>query len=168
MYQLTTHACISEIPSADWNALAGADTPFLRHEFLAAMEAHQCVGESLGWIPNHLALRDASGQILAAAPCYIKLNSYGELVFDWSWADAYRRHGRRYYPKLVIASPYTPANGPRILAGCSERAAEYADALVLGALDVARRMDVSSQHWLFTTEQETDQLVSLGLMRRLG
>ncbi len=115
MYHLSTHDTIDAIPAADWNRLTNGDSPFLRHEFLAAMERHGCVGEALGWLPRHLALRDTGGRLVAAAPCYLKFNSYGELVFDWSWADAYRRQGLAYYPKLVVASPYTPATGPRLL-----------------------------------------------------
>ncbi len=168
MYKLTTHSRIADIPADAWNRLADPDTPFLRHEFLAAMETHGCVGERFGWIPNHLALRDADERLLAVAPAYLKFNSYGEFVFDWSWADAYRRNGREYYPKLVIASPYTPATGPRILTGRASLGADYARALIQGSVQVAQRLEVSSLHWLFTTEQETDQLQSQGLMRRVG
>jgi len=168
MSTLTTHSAIDQIPAAEWNRLADPDAPFLRHEFLAAMERHGCVGEELGWIPRHLALRDGEGALVAAAPCYIKLNSYGEFVFDWSWADAYRRAGMRYYPKLIVASPYTPATGARILTGDSPRRPEHAKALIRGALEVADRLEVSSLHWLFTTPEETDWLEEAGLMRRVG
>ncbi|NEX20665.1 N-acetyltransferase [Thiorhodococcus mannitoliphagus] len=168
MYKLTTHSTIAEIPAPTWNALADPDTPFMRHEFLHAMEEHGCVGERLGWIPTHLALRDDNDRVVAAAPCYIKLNSYGEFVFDWSWADAYERSGRRYYPKLVIASPYTPATGPRILRGRAQQPDALARALAQGAVQVAERLGVSSLHWLFTTDEETTQLEKTGLMRRVG
>jgi len=168
MYTLSTHDAIREIPATDWNRLAGNDSPFLRHEFLAAMERHGCVGEALGWIPHHLALRDAAGTLVAAAPCYIKFNSYGELVFDWAWADAYQRQGLAYYPKLVVASPYTPATGPRLLTGETPKREEYARALADGAVRVAERLGVSSLHWLFTTRPETDLLETRGLLRRVG
>lgn len=168
MYKLTTHGAITDIPAATWNALADPDTPFMRHELLRAMEEQGCVGERLGWIPTHLALRDAQERVVAVAPCYIKLNSYGELVFDWSWADAYARNGRRYYPKLVVASPYTPATGPRILTGGAPEAAERARALIQGGIQVAEKMGVSSMHWLFAPEHEIEQLESAGLMRRTG
>ncbi len=168
MYQLTTHSAIAEIPAEAWDRLADPDTPFLWHAFLAAMEMHGCVGEPVGWIPRHLALRDRDGGILAVAPCYLKFNSYGEFVFDWSWADAYRRHGRAYYPKLVIASPYTPATGPRVLVGQGPRRREHAIALIQGATQLAERLRVSSLHWLFTTEEETALLEGQGLMRRVG
>ncbi len=168
MFSLSTHSAIDEIPAADWNRLAGPDAPFLRHEFLAAQERHGCVGPTLGWVPQHLALRDPAGALVAVAPCYLKSNSYGEFVFDWAWADAYARAGRRYYPKLVVASPYTPATGGRILTGDTPRRAEYAAALIRGASQVAEGLGVSSLHWLFTSEEETDWAVGQGLMRRLG
>lgn len=168
MFQLSIHATIDELPAAAWNALAGDDLPFLRHEFLAAMEHQGAVGERFGWLPRHLALRDGDGQLVAAAPCYLKFNSYGEFVFDWAWADAYRRAGRRYYPKLVVASPYTPATGPRILTGPSPRRPELAAALIEGALQVARQLDVSGLHWLFCTEEEIGWLRAAGLLTRLG
>ena len=168
MFRLSTHDAIDEIPAADWNRLADPDTPFLRHEFLTAMEHHGCVGEAHGWVPRHLALRDAAGALVAAAPCYLKFNSYGEFVFDWAWADAYRRHGLAYYPKLVLGSPYTPATGPRLLVGDTPERARCARALADGALQVAQRLGVSSLHWLFTTAAETDLLEQRGLMRRVG
>ena len=93
MPTLTTHNAIDELPASEWNELVDPDAPFLRHEFLAALEHNGCVGEEFGWLPQHLALRADSGELLAAAPCYIKHNSYGEFVFDWAWADAYRRSG---------------------------------------------------------------------------
>jgi predicted N-acyltransferase len=176
MYRLTTHSSIDEIPAAAWNALAGDDLPHLRHEFLAAMEHHGCVGERFGWLPRHLVLRDAQDRPVAAAPCYLKFNSYGEFVFDWAWADAYRRAGARWYPKLVVASPYTPATGLRILTGASEHAGDdngaerpaLAAALIRGSVQVAERLGVSGLHWLFTSETETQWLRAEGLLPRLG
>jgi predicted N-acyltransferase len=168
MFSLSTHSAIDEIPASDWNRLADPDTPFLRHEFLAAQERHGCVGRTLGWVPQHLALRAKGGALVAAAPCYIKSNSYGEFVFDWAWADAYARAGRRYYPKLVVASPYTPATGPRILTGTNPQRADYAAALLRGACELAEELGVSSLHWLFTSEEETTWAQQQGLMRRVG
>jgi uncharacterized protein len=168
MYKLTTHSAIADLPAEQWNRLAGDDSPFLRHEFLDAMERHACVGESLGWVPQHLALRDQDGRLVAAAPCYLKFNSYGEFVFDWSWADAYRRKGLRYYPKLVVASPYTPATGPRLLTGNSPERERYARTLIQGAIRVAEDAGVSSLHWLFTAGDEQTLLERQGLLRRVG
>ena len=168
MYSLRTFDRIDRVPAADWDRLADPDTPFLRHAFLAALEHQGCVGDAYGWLPRHLALYDAQERLVAAAPCYLKFNSYGEFVFDWAWADAYRRAGRDYYPKLVVASPYTPATGTRILTGDSPLRTEYAAALATGARQLAEQLDVSSLHWLFTTEQEMECLEGAGLMRRMG
>jgi predicted N-acyltransferase len=160
--------CIEHIGRAEWNGLSGAERPFLRYEFLAALERHGCVGEAYGWLPRHLLLRDLQGRLLAAAPCYLKFNSYGELVFDWAWSDAYQRAGMPYYPKLVVASPYTPANGARILTADPAKRPEYARALIQGALAVARDMQLSSLHWLFVNEEETAWLSQAGHLTRLG
>jgi len=168
MFSLRTFDCIDRVAARDWDRLADADTPFLRHAFLAALEHQGCIGEKYGWLPQHLGLYDADDRLVAAAPCYLKFNSYGEFVFDWAWADAYRRSGLDYYPKMVVASPYTPATGARILTGDSPRRAEYAAALAKGARQLAERLSVSSLHWLFTTEQETGWLAEAGLMRRMG
>lgn len=164
----TIYDAIDNISAAAWNALASTDDPFLRHEFLAALERHGCVGHALGWLPQHLVIEDAAGELLGAAPMYIKYNSYGEFVFDWSWADAYERTGRRYYPKLVVAVPYTPATGPRLLLRQSPDKERVADALIEAAVAHARDIGASSLHWLFTTEEDTRRLERHGLMRRTG
>ncbi len=95
---------IDAIAAAQWNALSGTDCPFLRHEFLAALEHSGCVGGATGWTPAHLMLVD-EGRLVAAAPVYRKAHSWGEFVFDFGWAQAHERHGVRYYPKRVLAVP---------------------------------------------------------------
>ena len=105
---------IDDIPSAEWDALAG-DDPFLRHAFLAALEHSGSACAESGWLPLHLSCRDDHGRLVGALPLYLKSHSYGEFVFDWAWADAYQRHGLRYYPKLVSAVPFSPVPGPRLL-----------------------------------------------------
>ena len=159
---------IDHIPAATWNSLASGANPFLRHEFLAALERHDCVGAHLGWQPQHLAVEDEAGQMLGVAPMYIKHNSYGELVFDWAWADAYARAGRRYYPKLVIAIPYTPATGPRLLLADTPTKEAVADALIRGAIAHAEALGASSVHWLFTDPADTERLRRNGLIPRMG
>lgn len=168
MLSTSIHCAIDEIPASEWNRLVDDDCPFLRHEFLAAMERHGCVGPELGWLPRHLAVRDEAARLVGAAPLYLKYNSYGELVFDWSWADAYRRAGISYYPKLVVASPYTPANGPRLLTAPGPEQRQHRAALARAVQRFAEESGVSSLHWLFTTEEETDLLAQQGLLRRLG
>jgi len=158
---------LASVPAADWNALEGGlDNPFVRHEFLAGLEAHRCLGKRWGWLPTHLLAHEGE-RLVGAVPLYVKYNSYGEFVFDWSWADAYRRANLPYYPKLVVSVPYTPAPGPRLL--LADDAPEgTADALVEAALELAREMEVSSLHWLFTGERDTRILQRHHLMRRTG
>jgi hypothetical protein len=155
------------VTAAQWNALGAAPYPFLRYEFLRALEIEGCVGERFGWLPRHL-LAYAGTQLIGAAPLYLKLNSYGEFVFDWSWADAYRRAGLAYYPKLVSAAPYTPATGPKLLAAEGIDRSAVRRALADAALALAQDLGVSSLHWLFGPEEETDWLVERGYLRRTG
>jgi predicted N-acyltransferase len=158
---------LDRVSAADWNRLAGTENPFTRHEFLAALEHHGCVGDTFGWWPQHILVREA-GRLVGAAPLYLKDNSYGEFVFDWSWADAYQRAGLAYYPKLVVAVPYTPVTGPRLLVAPDADAPAVCEALLQGALEHAHRHGVSGLHWLFTSEEATEALEAQGLMRRVG
>ena len=105
---------IRDLPASEWNALDHRGYPFLRHEFLTALEDSGCIGFETGWRAHFIVLEDDAG-IAAAAPAWLKDHSYGEFVFDFAWAQAYARHGLRYYPKLLIAAPFTPATGPRLL-----------------------------------------------------
>ncbi len=149
--RVRAYSSIDDIDSREWNALAGAGCPFLRHEFLAALEHTGCVGAGTGWQPCPVTLSDDLG-LAAAAPAYIKTHSYGEFVFDFAWAQAYSRYGRRYYPKLVVAVPFTPATGPRLLVRPGLDPAALAKRLLeaLGTEAASRR--VSSVHALFLDE----------------
>jgi len=111
--QLQVLTTISQISADAWNALFDSDYPFCRHEFLHALEGGQSVGNGSGWQPHHLLLWQGE-RLIAAAPAYLKLHSYGEYLFDRVFAEAYQRHGLRYYPKLLLAIPFTPAEGPRL------------------------------------------------------
>ena len=122
MHATVIHS-IHEIPAREWNRVSGIGHPFLRHEFLAALETHGCVGEEPGWIPQHVVVYDGK-QLAGLAPLYRKDNSYGEFVFDWAWADAYQQNGLDYYPKLVTSIPFTPAQGPRLLASTNHMGAD--------------------------------------------
>ena len=106
---------VVELPPDQWDALTDRGNPFMRHAFLAALERSGSVGGRSGWIPVPLTIEDADGRLAAALPAYLKQHSQGEYVFDHSWADAWQRAGGRYYPKLQIAAPFTPATGPRLL-----------------------------------------------------
>ena len=106
---------IADLPAAAWNRLAPPGDPFLSAEYLGAMEASRSAATKTGWQPLHIAVEDA-GELVAAAPLYAKGHSWGEYVFDHAWADAYRRAGGSYYPKLQVAVPFTPVPGRRLLA----------------------------------------------------
>jgi predicted N-acyltransferase len=164
--QLEVLQRFDDVDAAEWNALAG-EFPFLRHEFLSALQRHGCVGREYGWIPYFLLLRDtAGGALLAAAPTFLKLNSFGEFVFDFAWADAYERHGLRYYPKLVAAAPYTPATGPRLLVAPGQDRGTVAATLAAKVRDHAEDLGVSSLHWLFPVERDLEALRADGLLIR--
>lgn len=156
-----------DIDARDWNALNPEDNPFLRHEFLLALEQTGCVGPGTGWEPAHVVVRDGT-RLVGAAPLYIKEHSYGEFVFDWSWAQAYQRCGIPYYPKLVSAVPFTPATGPRLLTAPQCDTDAVRDLLVRGALEVASTCGISGVHWLFTNDQDTQFLAQRGFLQRLG
>jgi predicted N-acyltransferase len=157
---------IRDIAREDWNRVTGTGQPFLRHEFLAALESNGCVGEAYGWWPQHLAVYDDADTLAGVAPLYLKNNSYGEFVFDWAWADAYQRAGMPYYPKLVSSIPYTPVTGSRLLVRPDCDHAKVTSALVAKSLSLAVGKQVSSLHWLFTDEADTSLLRAAGFMRR--
>ena len=159
---------IDEVSSEQWAGIAGINEPFLRHEFLAALERNGCVGAENGWIPRHLAAFDENDRLVGAVPLYLKNNSYGEFVFDWAWADSYERHGLQYYPKAVSAIPYTPATGSRILLKQDKHQDQTRRLLIELAQTVAEKEKLSSLHWLFTDEQDTRALKDSGLLLRLG
>ena len=158
---------LDAVCAEDWNRIAATGQPFLRHEFLLALERSGCVGSDAGWYPRHL-LFHAGDVLVAAAPMYLKSHSYGEFVFDWSWADAYARAGLDYYPKLVSTIPFTPVAGPRLLLDTGLPAEPLRRAVAAAALEVAERSRVSSVHWLFTEEADTRALESSGFLIRTG
>ena len=152
------------LPAAEWDALLGLQdqpTPFLRHAYLAALEASGSAKPSIGWTPRFLTLwRD--GHLEAACPVYLKDHSYGEYVFDWAWADAYQRHGLSYYPKALCAVPFTPVPGSRLLARSDEARAALVKALVAWCEAEA----LSSLHLLFLSPADQRACEAAGLMAR--
>jgi predicted N-acyltransferase len=156
-------ASLDTVAAADWNALAG-DNPFLKHEFLTALERSGCVGPGTTWLPAYLVARDAQG-LAGALPLYIKYDSRGEFVFDWSWADAYERAGRTYYPKLVAAVPFTPATGARLLVRPGADPGVPAT-LLRAAREATVELGASSLHVLFPSEAERPLLEAEGLLAR--
>jgi predicted N-acyltransferase len=154
---------LAEVDAAEWNALPGAEAPFLRHEFLLALEETGCATPATGWDPRHLLLRGQGGRLLGALPLYLKSHSWGEFVFDFAWAEAYHRAALPYYPRLVSSVPFTPATGPRLLAAGAERRG----ALVAAARGLLGPLGASSLHVLFPAAGDRACLESAGLMSRL-
>ncbi len=163
---------ISEIGREAWDACADnpayLGNPFVRFDFLDALEAAGCAAESAGWGPQHLAVDDAEGRVAAVMPLYLKGHSQGEYVFDHAWAEAYERAGGRYYPKLLGAAPFTPATGPRLLVRPDVAADEARALLLRGALALGERFGASGLHVNFPTEEEWRWLGSQGLGLREG
>lgn len=155
------------IPRAQWNAIVPNGDPFLSHEFLTALERNGCVGEQFGWLPYHLVAYEQE-TLCAALPLYLKNNSYGELVFDNSWADAYQRAGLPYFPKLVTAIPYTPATGARILCNSEANTAVVRAAMITRAIELCTELSASSWHCLFPLEAELKDFQANNMAVRLG
>jgi uncharacterized protein len=166
--QLKVHRAISDIPEAAWDALVDEEAaPFLEWAWLEALESSGSVAPALGWQPQHLALWRGH-RLVAAAPAYVKTDSSGEFVFDFPWATASERAGVPYYPKLVLATPLTPATGRRFLVAPGEDRASRVLELARCALELARAERLSSVHVLFPTEAEALALESLGFAVRHG
>jgi len=151
MREVEFHRSIEAVTAAEWNALGAAANPFTRHEFLLALEQTQCVGGDSGWEPRYLTLRDAHG-LAGAAAAFVKTHSYGEFVFDFAWARGYERLGRRYYPKLTLAAPFTPATGPRLLVRAGAQREALSARLLTELEKYAVSHSLSGVHALFLDE----------------
>ncbi len=163
---------IASVQAQQWNNLAGDSNPFIQHDFLNALEQHDCL-KQWGWYPQHCLLYDKE-TLIGACPAYIKDNSYGEFVFDWAWADAYQRNGLDYYPKLVTCIPFTPAQGPRLLAsknhidanGKTVDPATIKKGLIKALITFADKNGLSSAHFLFCENNDIEVLNEAGLLLR--
>ncbi|MBM4393943.1 MAG: N-acetyltransferase, partial [Deltaproteobacteria bacterium] len=150
---------LEEVDPAAWDALVPADNPFLEHRFLHGLETSGAVGRGTGWQPCHVVVED-EGRVVAAMPLYARGDSYGEYVFDWSWASAAARAGLRYYPKLTTAVPFTPSSTGRVLGD---------PARLVPAVEMFRReTGASGHHVLFCSAAEAGRLARLGYAPRLG
>ncbi|WP_245601006.1 GNAT family N-acetyltransferase [Marinobacterium jannaschii] len=165
MPEVKLHNTIESIGADLWNRLCGTEYPFLRYEFLHALEHSGSVGRGTGWQPLHLQIIEA-GETLALIPLYLKTHSYGEYVFDWSWAEAYQRNGLEYYPKLVNAIPFTPASGPRFGSSIDDR--DLIPLLNNALSQVSEKLRCSSWHCLFLPQPQSELLFQQGCHLRLG
>jgi hypothetical protein len=168
---------ISRISAPEWDSCAagesesgpeGPENPFVCHAFLDALEQSGSVGRKAGWLPQHLVIEDSSGRAVAVAPLYVKSHSQGEYVFDHGWAEAYDRAGGRYYPKLQVASPFTPVPGPRLLVRPGRHETEARAALVSALISAVENSGMSSLHVTFATRAESDLLEQVGFLTRIG
>lgn len=175
-YSLKACASIKEIGKTDWDAcanplLAEADCgipfdPFLSYDFLHALEESESAVPQTGWAPYHVVLTDDQQGVQGVMPMYLKSHSRGEYVFDYAWADAFERAGGRYYPKLQVAVPFTPATGRRLLTRPSARVAELEKYLLSGAMQIAEQVEVSSVHITFVNKEQWDRMGELGFLQR--
>jgi len=157
---------ITALGQRTWDQLDHADNPFVSYAFLAALESSGSVCAATGWQPHHLAVYE-NDVLLAFAPSYLKSHSHGEFVFDWAWADAYHRHNRAYYPKLLTAVPYSPVPGPRLLVRRNDpMGPELRRRLVHLALAECDRLNLSSWHCNFVLEEDAATLQQEPLLAR--
>ncbi len=159
----TISTSIAEIDAAQWNALLTNDYPFLQHDFLLALEQHDCL-QPWGWHPVIFQVHNDAGELVAACNSYIKDNSYGEFVFDWAWAEAYQRHQLPYYPKLVASVPFTPAQGSRLLVKNNERALKQQLIQMMQSFCV--KQNLSSAHFLFCEDDDMQVFHEENLLTR--
>jgi len=162
MVKVNLHHSIDSIGAERWNALCGSRYPFLRYEFLHALEASGSVSPAAGWHPLHLELSQA-GETRLLMPLYLKTHSWGEYVFDWPWAGAYEHQGLSYYPKLLTAIPFTPSTGPRY--GSHMSSAEALSLLSELLPSICEQAQASSWHGLFLTRQDAGALPEPLLLR---
>ena len=162
---------IQDCPAEQWQSLFNTDYPFIQHNFLLSLETSGCTQAKTGWTPYHLIVLQADKPI-AAMPCFIKTHSYGEYVFDWSWADAYHQHGLEYYPKLLSAIPFTPATGPRIgfhrAINSIEEKMAIEHNIVQAITQQAKKINASSWHCLFSDLLSSNRLSSQNCTQRVG
>ena len=168
MIELRVHESIRDIPREQWDRLVGAGAPpFLSFAFLDAFERAGCVTPGRGWLPFHLSLWEKE-RLIAAAPAYLKGNSEGEFVFDWGWADFAHKLRVRYYPKLLLAIPFTPATGPRVLVADEMDRERVIFAMAEGMSRVLDAQSISSAHVLFLPQSEAEAFGRAGYALRLG
>ncbi|KAH7575991.1 hypothetical protein JRO89_XS02G0269600 [Xanthoceras sorbifolium] len=171
---LSVVSSILEVSSDDWDACAIDATghenfnPFLTHGFLSSLEESGSAVKETGWAPCHIIAKDECENILGVVPLYLKSHSYGEFVFDHSWADAYYGYGLRYYPKFQCCVPFTPVTGPRILVRNTPLKEQVTDVIITALKDLTAKSRVSSLHITFPSETEWNKLREQGFLPRIG
>ena len=167
--EIRTITDIHQIGHAAWDKCAGTDNPFVSFAFLSAMEDSGSTKAETGWQPFHLVAEDETGAVIGIAPLYVKAHSYGEYVFDWSWAEAYERAGGQYYPKLQSAIPFSPVPGPRLLVAHDHPDPQSVRAALINGMTILpERLGMASLHVTFCREDESQLMQQAGFLARTG
>ena len=160
---------LSNIDKNQWNKLNICNHPFTSYEFLNALETSNSVSTKTGWTPKHILVKNAANNLIGASPNYLKMHSYGEYIFDHSWANAFENAGGQYYPKLLSAIPFTPATGPRILLSPQKNNNDEIFKLIIGTYEqLVKNNNLSSAHINFITKQLSDTLNKRNWIKREG
>jgi predicted N-acyltransferase len=164
--QTEIHHTLLNISPDEWDELNHDGNPFTSYAFLSALEESACIGGETGWLPRYLLIRNNQGKLAGALPMYEKHHSWGEYVFDWAWANAWQQCGLEYYPKLIVAVPFSPVSGHRFLVAGGQHKEETIRQLQTAAIDFAKNESYSSLHYLFPTPHECERLQQQGLLIR--
>ena len=160
---------LRNIDKNQWNKLNICNHPFTSYEFLNALETSNSVSTKTGWTPKHILVKNAANNLIGASPNYLKMHSYGEYIFDHSWANAFQNAGGQYYPKLLSAIPFTPATGPRILLSPQKNNNDEILKLIIGTYEqLVKNNNLSSAHINFITKQLSDTLNKRNWIKRKG
>ena len=160
---------LSNIDKNQWNKLNICNHPFTSYEFLNALETSDSVSTKTGWTPKHILVKNAANNLIGASPNYLKMHSYGEYIFDHSWANAFENAGGQYYPKLLSAIPFTPATGPRMLLSPQKNNNDEILKLIIGTYEqLVKNNNLSSAHINFITKQLSDTLNERNWIKREG
>ncbi len=169
-FSIEVHSSIAGIEPDTWDMCANPPwrpyNPFVSHAFLKALEVSGSAVAETGWLGQHMQLKCGDGQTVAVMPCYLKNHSHGEYVFDYGWAEAIQRAGGRYYPKLQISVPFTPATGPRVLVARQSQVRQCRAAMANASGQLAVRLGASSAHMTFIDEEEYTDFGELGWLQR--
>jgi len=158
---------IREVPLDDWDRLLGASSPFMKWDWLDCLEQTGCVDEQSGWLPHHIII-ESEGKLIGGCPMYLKLHSMGEFVFDYEWAQIAQHLGIQYYPKMLVAIPFTPVTGPRFITGSGEDRRRLIQLMGSTLVQIARDHKISSIHVNFCLEDEKEALQQIGFIPRVG
>ncbi len=159
---------IKNISSTDWNNCAGNYNPFLKHEFLVALEESGCVRKENGWQPYHIIAKNKKSEVIGCAPMYLKYHSQGEYIFDYAWADAYQKAGGQYYPKLLVAVPFTPVPGERFLTKNHKNNELIKLKMIEKAIEILEQLNLSSFNINFLHKQDLLLAKKSNLLIRIG